>query len=175
MVVEIIISFIGCLIIEKISAINVVKIHIGKCNSYLVQSAIINNVNHRFMANRAINSQIFQCGKNKYVSTNTIHIINSIIRYRLLNFAQHFLHFHFCTKKLIIGINSVAVNVFQHLSHFERPNRIDLIHSLSRCLLINTNQNDPKIVHSTRNRQSFSIIIVILSKFQSVCSLYFIV
>ena len=175
MAVEIVISFIGCLVIEKINAINVVKIHIGKCSSYLVQSAIINNVSHRFMAIRAINSQIFQCGKNKYVSTNMIHIINSIIRYRLLNFAQHFLHFHFCTKKLIIGINSVAVNVFQQSSHFERPNKIDLIHSLSRFLLINTNQNDPKIVHSINNKQIFSIIIVILCKFQSVCSLYFIV
>ena len=73
------------------------------------------------------------------------------------------------------GINSVAGNVFQHLSHFERPNRIDLIHCLSRLLPINTHQNDPKIVQSTKNKQTFSVIIMILSKFQSVCSLYFIV
>jgi hypothetical protein len=169
------ISLIGCLIIENIKAIKVVIIRIGKCNSYFVQSANISNVSHQLIANRTTNSQIFQYGKNMYVRTNIIHIITSIIRYRLLNLVQQFLHFHFCTKKLMSGINSVADNVFQHLSHFERPNRIDLIHWLSRFLPINTHQNDPKIVQSTKNKQIFSVIIMIFSKFQSVCSLYFIV
>ena len=48
---------------------------------------------------------------------------------------------------------------FQHLSHFERPNKIDLIHFLSRFLPISTHQNDQKTVHNINNIQIFTTII----------------
>ena len=69
----------------------------------------------------------------------------------MLSLVPHFLHFPFCTKKLTSGISSITDKVCQHLSHFERQKSIDLIHLLFRFLLIRTHQNEPKIVHNTKN------------------------
>ena len=77
----------------------------------------------------------------------------------MLNLVPHFLHLPFCSQKLKIGISSVGDNVFQQLSHFERPKKIDLIPFLTQFLLINTHQNEPNIVHKTNSMMMFKIVI----------------